>query len=120
MTGSIFLNEVVEYLAYCINTNIRELEGALISLLAQSSLNKKTITLDLARQMIDKFVKNTSREISIDYIQKVVCDYFNIPIEMIHSKTQETGDRSGAAAFHVFFKETHQGFIGQYRVALRE
>jgi len=55
--------EVIEYLAYSINTNIRELEGALISLLAQSSLNKKVITLDLAKQMIDKFVKNTSREI---------------------------------------------------------
>ena len=81
--GIVIPPEVVEYLAYSINTNVRELEGALISLLAQSSLNKKTITLDLAKQMIDKFVKNTSREISIDYIQKVVCDYFNIPIEMI-------------------------------------
>ena len=82
-------NEVIEYLAYSINTNVRELEGALISLLAQSSLNKKTITLELARQMIDKFVKNTSREISIDYIQKIVCDYFNIPIELINSKTRK-------------------------------
>ena len=82
-------SEVVEYLAYSINTNVRELEGALISLLAQSSLNKKTITLELAKQMIDKFVKNTSREISIDYIQKIVCDYFNIPIELINSKTRK-------------------------------
>jgi len=81
--------EVVEYLAYSITTNIRELEGALISILAQSSLNKKPITLDLARQMIDKFVKNTSREISIDYIQKVVSDYFNIPIDLINSKTRK-------------------------------
>jgi len=61
--------EVMEYLAYSINTNIRELEGALISLIAQSSLNRKAITLDLAKQMIDKFVKNTAREVSIDYIQ---------------------------------------------------
>jgi chromosomal replication initiator protein len=82
-------HEVVEYLAYSINTNVRELEGAYISLLAQSSLNKKTITLELAKQMIDKFVKNTSREISIDYIQKIVCDYFNIPIELINSKTRK-------------------------------
>jgi chromosomal replication initiator protein len=81
--------EVIEYLAYSITTNIRELEGALISILAQSSLNKKPITLDLARQMIDKFVKNTSREISIDYIQKVVSDYFNIPIDLINSKTRK-------------------------------
>lgn len=81
--------EVVEYLAYSITTNVRELEGALISLIAQSSLNKKAITIDLAKQMIDKFVKNTVREISIDYIQKVVCDYFNLPIELIKSKTRK-------------------------------
>ena len=66
--------EVVEYLAYSITSNVRELEGALISLLAQSSLNKKTITLELAKQMIDKFVNSTAREVSIDYIQKVVCE----------------------------------------------
>lgn len=81
--------EVVEYLAYSISTNIRELEGALISLIAQSSLNKKSITLDLAKQMIDKFVKNTAREVSIDYIQKVVCDYFDLPIELLKSKTRK-------------------------------
>ena len=49
--------EVVEYIAYSITTNVRELEGALISLLAQSSLNKKNITIDLAKEMLDKFVK---------------------------------------------------------------
>ena len=81
--------EVVEYLAYSITTNIRELEGALISLIAQSSLNKKAITLELAKQMIDKFVKNTTREVSIDYIQKVVCDYFDMPIELLKSKTRK-------------------------------
>ncbi|MBL0329389.1 MAG: chromosomal replication initiator protein DnaA [Bacteroidetes bacterium] len=81
--------EVIEYLAYSITTNVRELEGALISLLAQSSMNKKAITLELAKQMIDKFVKNTAREVSIDYIQKVVCDYFDLPIELLKSKTRK-------------------------------
>ncbi len=81
--------EVVEYLAYSITTNVRELEGALISLLAQSSMNKKAITLELAKQMIDKFVKNTAREVSIDYIQKVVCDYFDLPLELLKSKTRK-------------------------------
>ncbi len=82
-------SEVVEYIASHITNNVRELEGALISLLAQATLNKKEITIDLARQMIDKFVKNTKREISIDYIQKIVCDYFNMPIESIRSKTRK-------------------------------
>jgi len=81
--------EVLAYIAYSITTNVRELEGALISLLAQSSLNKKEITIDLAKNMLDKFVKNTVREVSIDYIQKVVCDYFDIPIETMKSKTRK-------------------------------
>ena len=81
--------DVIEYLAYSITSNVRELEGALISILAQSSLNKKAINLELAKKMIDKFVKNTSREISIDYIQKVVSDYFGLPLEAIHSKTRK-------------------------------
>ena len=81
--------DVVEYIAYSITTNVRELEGALISILAQSSLNKKAVNIDLARQMVDKFVKNTAREVSIDYIQKVVCDYFDMPIETLKSKTRK-------------------------------
>lgn len=81
--------EVIEYIAAQIVSNVRELEGALISLLAQSTLNKKEITLELARKMINRLVKNTKREISIDYIQKVVCDYFNMPPELIKSKTRK-------------------------------
>ncbi len=82
-------NDVIEYLAYSITTNIRELEGALISLLAQASLNKKEISIALAREMIDRFVKNTTREVSIDYIQKVVCDYFELSIDTLKSKTRK-------------------------------
>lgn len=81
--------DVIEYVATHITDNIRELEGALISLLAQSTLNKKEITLDLAKEMIDKLIKNTKREVSIDYIQKVVCNYFEIPTDSIQSKTRK-------------------------------
>jgi len=87
--GIALSDEVIEYIASHVTTNIRELEGALISLLAQSTLNKKEITIDLTKQIIDKLVKNTKREISIDYIQKVVCDYFNMPMEMLKSKTRK-------------------------------
>jgi len=82
-------NEVVEYVAHNINTNIRELEGAMISLLAQSSMNRKEIDLDLAKQMMKNFVKNSTKEISIDFIQKLVCDYFTIPVEHVKSKTRK-------------------------------
>jgi chromosomal replication initiator protein len=81
--------DVLEYIATHISDNIRELEGALISLLAQSTLNKKEITLDLTKEMIDKLIKSTKREISIDYIQKVVCNYYNIGLEQLQSKTRK-------------------------------
>lgn len=87
--GIVMPPDVIEYIAYNINTNVRELEGALISLIAQSSLNHRDITIDLARQMVDKFVKSTNREVTIDYIQKVVCDYFNLPIDSIQSRTRK-------------------------------
>lgn len=99
-------SEVIEYLAYNINTNIRELEGAWISLLAQSSLNKRNITIDLARQMLEKFVKNTSKEISIDYIQKVICEYFNIPVESINSKTRKR-EIVQARQLSMYFSKKH-------------
>lgn len=99
-------DEVIEYLAYCITTNIRELEGALISLMAQSSLNKKSITLELARQMIDKFVKNTTREISIDFIQKIVCDYFSIQVDALNSKTRKR-DIVQARQLSMYFSKKH-------------
>jgi chromosomal replication initiator protein len=81
--------DVVEYVAHNINSNLRELRGALVSLLAQSSLNRKEVTLDLAKQILKNFVKNSTREISIEFIQKLVCDYFTIPVEMVKSKTRK-------------------------------
>lgn len=80
--------DVIEYIAYSISTNVREMEGVLNSLLAQSIHNKKTITMELARKMIDQIVHNSAKEISIDYIQKVICDHFELPVDKIHSNTR--------------------------------
>jgi chromosomal replication initiator protein len=81
--------EIIEYVAKHIKTNIRELEGAIISLIAQSTLNKREVTLELAQQVVEKFVKNTKREVSIDYIQKVVSDYFEMDVATLQSKTRK-------------------------------
>lgn len=81
-------DDIIEYVAKNIKTNVRELEGAIISLIAQSSFNRAEITLDLAQEVVMKFVKNTKREVSIDYIQKVVSDYFQMDVETLQSKTR--------------------------------
>jgi chromosomal replication initiator protein len=81
--------DVVEFVAYNINTNVRELEAALISLLAQASLNKKEVDLDLAKKIIKNFVKTISREVSIDFIQKTVCDYYNVSVDHLKEQTRK-------------------------------
>jgi len=81
--------EVIQYVAKNIRSNVRELEGAIISLIAQASFNKKEITIELAKEIIEKFVKNTKREVSIDYIQKIVSDYFQMDVETLQSKTRK-------------------------------
>ena len=79
----------MDYIAKNIKSNIRELEGAIISLIAQSSFNKLEVTIELAKEILDKFVKNTKREVSIDYIQKVVSEYFQMDVETLQSKTRK-------------------------------
>src|SRR5690625_503115 len=81
--------EIIEYLANNVKTNIRELEGAIISLIAHSSFNRSEIDLELAQSVVKNYVKNTKREVSIDYIQKVVSDYFQMDVETLQSKTRK-------------------------------
>lgn len=80
---------VIEYIASHVNNNVRELEGALISLLAQSMLNKKDINIDLAQEMINKLVRSTTKEITVDFIQKIVCEYFDISVDLLQAKTRK-------------------------------
>lgn len=81
--------EVVEYVAHNIDSNVRELEGALISLLAQASLNRKEIDIELAKKMMKNFVKHSSREVSIDYIQKLVTEFYGLSVDQLKSKTRK-------------------------------
>ena len=81
--------DVIKFLAYNINTNIRELEGALISLLAQSSLNRREIDLELAKKVLKNFIKTSNKEITIESIQKIVCEYFDVKFEKLLQKTRK-------------------------------
>lgn len=87
--GIVLADEVIDYLASNVRTNVRELEGILISLVAQSSLNKKTITLDLTKQTIDRFIRNSVKEVSVEYIINVICEYFSLPIEQLSLNTRK-------------------------------
>ena len=81
--------EVVEYIAHNVNSNIRELEGALISLLAQSSLNRIEVDLDLARSMLSSLVNRPKREVTIESIQEVVSEYLSVGVDLMKAKTRK-------------------------------
>ena len=81
--------EVVQYLASNLRTSVRELEGVMISLMAQSSINKKSITIEMTQQIIDRFVRNSVKELSVEYIINVVCDYFKISADQLALKTRK-------------------------------
>ena len=82
-------DDVLSYLAARIKSNFRELEGALISLIANATLAHKEITIELAEQITDKIVGEERNELTIDKVQKVVCDYFNITRDDLLSKTRK-------------------------------
>ena len=82
-------DDVLHFLASRIKSNFRELEGALISLIANATLTHKEVTIDLAEQITEKIVGEQQNDVTIDKVQKVVCDYFNISREDLVSKTRK-------------------------------
>jgi len=82
-------DRVIEYLAHSINTNVRELEGVIVSLMAQASLTRREIDLELARSVLRNIVVDTDKEITIDAVQEVVADYFKITVADLKSKSRK-------------------------------
>jgi chromosomal replication initiator protein len=81
--------EVAEYLAYSVDTNLRDMEGVLNSLLFHATLLKKDIDLELARDVMKNIVKEIQSDVSVDFIQKTVADYFKIDAEAMKSKVKK-------------------------------
>ena len=81
--------EVVEFISYNIKNNVRELEGVLISLIAQATLNKRIIDIDLAKQVIQNFIKKINREVTVDSIKDLVANHFNVPVDKLQSQTRK-------------------------------
>jgi len=81
--------DVVECIATNVTSNIRELEGCLISLMAKASLEGREISVDLAREVIKVVVGDVKSPLTIETIQRTVCDYFNIPEDLIRAKTRK-------------------------------
>ena len=82
-------DSVLEFLATRIKSNFRELEGALISLIAHATLTHQEATVELAQNITEKIVGEEHDEITIDKVQSVVCEYFNITRDTLLSKSRK-------------------------------
>ncbi len=79
-------DNVIFFIAEQIKTNIRELEGALIRVVAYSLLEEKPVSLEMAKFILKDMVKETVKIISVEMIQKEVADYFNMAVSELKSK----------------------------------
>jgi len=82
-------DDVLEFLATRIKTNFRELEGALISLIAHATVEKNRSLLDIASGITEKIVGEEKTDIDMDKVQRTVCDYFNITRDDLLSKSRK-------------------------------
>ena len=88
--GMLVSNEILEYIATNITSNIRELEGCLIKLLASVSLNSKEITFDLARKTVKEIATDRKTStLTIETITKVVCEHLGVAENKIRDKTRK-------------------------------
>ena len=79
-------HDVAVFIASHINSNVRELEGSLTRLGAFSSLTKAEITIDLAKQVLHNTLKGLHKEVTVENIQKVICEHFSLKMGELKSK----------------------------------
>jgi chromosomal replication initiator protein len=78
--------EVAGFLATKIKSNIRDLEGSLIRIAAQAALTGEEITLETAKKILKDIIHDEDKPVTIEAIQKIVCDFYNISLSDIKAK----------------------------------
>jgi chromosomal replication initiator protein len=84
-------DEVIDFIADNVTENVRDLEGVLVSLMANSVINNHEIDMALAKRIISQTVRLDRKQVSIQTIQETVCDYLNLERAAIqtHSRKRE-------------------------------
>lgn len=81
--------DVLEFVAANVTSNIRELEGCLISLFARASLENREINVSLARDVLRVVVNELKSPVSIEHIQRTVCEFYGLPEDLLRAKTRK-------------------------------
>ena len=80
---------MIEYVAHNVRGTVRDIEGMVNSLLAHATLTNGQITMELASELVEKAEDMQQHNIDVDDIEKVVCDYFNLDVKEIHTKSRK-------------------------------
>lgn len=80
--------EVAEFIARHISKSVRQLEGALITLIAKVTFDRREINLDLAQEVVLGINKSTPKMLNMESIKEIVSDFYQIPIELMESNSR--------------------------------
>ena len=83
-------DDILKNIAAKIDSNIRELEGVFNKIVAQASLTHTPVTFEMAEKAINDIIRQNSSVISIEYIQEVICNYFDITIKDLTSSQRSS------------------------------
>ncbi|WP_297982389.1 chromosomal replication initiator protein DnaA [uncultured Chryseobacterium sp.] len=87
--GIVLTEDMIDFLAGEVKSNVRELIGVINSVIAYSTIYKSDLSLELLKDTINKIASTQKKVINIPYIQEVVCDYFGIKREDLLSKSRK-------------------------------
>jgi chromosomal replication initiator protein len=80
---------VLDFIAANVTSNVRELEGAFIKLLFNASLLNREIDIDLAREVLREVVSEVHSPITVEEIQRIVAEFFDLPVDLLRAKTRK-------------------------------
>ena len=104
--GADISDEVAVFLAENISANVREIEGALSSLVANTTLLGRRLTTSLAKEILKAYVQIYQKEITLETIIDIVCNYLDIPLERFNS-TERTREIAQARQIAMFLAKRH-------------
>ncbi len=81
--------DVIDYMARNVKSNIRELEGALVRLMALSTLQTDEVDMTMAKAALKDLIHYRPASLSIDRIQQIVCEYFDMDQDLVRAKTRK-------------------------------
>ncbi len=87
--GLTISDDVVDYIAEHVTENVRDLEGIIVSLMAHSIINNRDINISLARRVMEQNIKFEQKKITVQKIQDVVSNFYNVKKDLIQSASRK-------------------------------